>query len=121
MDADQAERPSPRRGEPCQRRQSQREELSRHYLEAPKGRTPHACAQRTERPPVTVLRTGLVQPVPLKTQVVVEAFPFEIKSVMKERPGGGGQCLHRLRILAQLTEQHCQYERTGIIIGAIAF
>src|SRR5438874_13495191 len=92
MDADQAERPSPRRREPCQRRQSQREELSRHYLEAPKGRTPHACAHRPECPPLTVLRTGFVQPVPLKTHVVVDASLFEIESLMKEGTGGGGDC-----------------------------
>ena len=87
MDADQAERPSPRRSELCQRRQRQREELSRHHLEAPKGRTSHAYAQRPERPPLTVLRSLFVQPVPLKTQVVVEAFRFEIESVMEERRG----------------------------------
>src|SRR5437867_13421647 len=45
MDADQAERPSPRRREPPQRRQRQREELSRYHLETPKQRTSHAYTQ----------------------------------------------------------------------------
>src|ERR1019366_6065663 len=88
MDADQAERPRPRRSEPRQRGQRQREELSSHHLEAPVGRTPHAYAQRPERPPMTVLRPLFVQPAPVKTQVVVEALRLEIESVMEESRGG---------------------------------
>src|SRR5260370_454622 len=55
MDADQAERPSPRPCEPCQRSQRQREELSRHHMEAAKGRTTPAYAYRPERPPLPCL------------------------------------------------------------------
>src|ERR1017187_6856384 len=92
MDADQAERPGSRRREPHHRGQRPREELSRHHLETPKWRTPHTYAQRPERPALTIFGSLFVQPAPLKTQVVVETFRFEIESVMEERPAGGGQC-----------------------------
>src|SRR6202047_5553786 len=55
MNADKAERPRPRRSELRQSWQRQRAELSRHDLEAPIGRTPHAYAQRPERSPLTIL------------------------------------------------------------------
>ena len=101
--------------------QSQREELAGHHLEAPIRRASHACAQRPERPPMTVLRSLLVQPAPVKAQVVVEAIRFEIERVMEERGGGGGQCPHGLRILAQFTEQDGENEGPGVVVGAVAF
>src|SRR5579862_2887936 len=90
MDADQAERPRPRRREPRERWQRQREELSGHHLETPKGRTPHAYAQRPERAPVRVLRSLFVEPATVKAHVVVEAIGLEIEGMMEE--GGGSAC-----------------------------
>ena len=59
-----------------------------------KGERPTPMPSAQSALPVTVLRSLFVQPAPVKTQVVVEAFRFEIESVMEERRGGGGQCPH---------------------------
>src|SRR5260370_8808024 len=39
---------------------------------------------------------------------------------MEKSRVSGGQCPHALRVLSQLTEQHCEDIRTRIIVGAIA-
>ena len=90
-------------------------------MEAPKGGTSHAYAQCPEGSALTVLRSLFIQPAPVEAQVVVKAFGFEIESMMEESRGGGGECPHGLRVLAQFTEQHGEDEGAGVIVGAVAF
>ncbi len=82
MNADEAERPCPRRSELCQRRQCQREELSSHDLKASIRRTTYAHAQRPERTSLTILRPLIIEPTAIETQMVVEALHFDIESVV---------------------------------------
>ena len=121
MNADQAEGPRTRRSELRQGRQRQREELSRHHLEAARGGTPHGHAQRPERPAVTVLGALLVEPVAVKAHEVVEPLLLCVECVMKK---SAASCAHgpsAFLVLSQFTEQHREDECTGIIVGAISF
>ena len=121
MNADQAERPGPRRSELRQSGQRQREELSGHHLETAIGRTPHADAQRPERSALTILRSLFIEPAAVETHVVVEAFGLGIERVMEKSGVRGGQGPHAVRILSQLAQQHREDECARIVIRAIAF
>src|SRR5579885_386779 len=90
IDADEAESPCPWRCEFRQGRQGQCEELSGHSLEAAEGRASHADAQGPKCAAVTVLRSLLVQPAALETQVVMKSFRSGIKGVIQKSGAGGG-------------------------------
>ena len=82
VNAEQAEGPGAWRGELRHGRQGLLENLPGQDLKAPVRRTAHAHAQRPERPPVTILRTLLVEPVPVKAQQIMKPFRFGIERVM---------------------------------------
>ncbi len=85
------------------------------------GRTSHAYAQRPERSAMAVLGPLWVQPLPVETQVVMEALRLGIECMMQECGGGGGQPPHGFRVLAQFRQQHRENESARIIVSAIAF
>src|SRR5437667_2518309 len=90
-------------------------------MKASERRTSDANAQRPKRSTVTVLRSLIVEPAPVKTHVVVETLRLDIECVVKKRGAGCGECPRAFRVPSQLTKQHREDECARVIIGAIAF
>src|SRR5678815_4593287 len=91
VNPDQNERPGARGSKLGHRWKGLREEFSGHYLEAAMRRSSDSRAQSPKSPGMAVFGPLFIQPAAVKTETIVEALRFGIKSVIDERGVGSSQ------------------------------